>query len=167
MTRNPKQRILTTMALSLVGAALAAGNANAERPDEGAGTIPYLSHGIGVDQSRFSGAASTVTQIAHPNDRAGLLGVGAVGASTSVETAGPGTFPRGIAQGATTPLRPDDRPGPRGPGVFSAPPILSTASADDFAWGDASIGAGAMLAAVLLGAGIAASFRHRGRAVMP
>ena len=59
--------LLSTAALAAV-AALFAGGANAMVQDDGGGapavtavqpgTIPYLSHGIGVDESQFSGQAS-------------------------------------------------------------------------------------------------------------
>ena len=116
MTRKLRQRILRALSLALVGAALTAAAAQAERPD----------------------------------DRGGMLGVGAVSATA----------------GAT---RPDDRGEARGPGVFfSVPPVPTGAiSTDDFQWGDASAGAGAMLALILCGAGIAVSIRHRGRTALP
>jgi hypothetical protein len=74
MTRKLRQRILRALSLALVGAALTAGAAQAERPDDQAGmlgvgaasastqtapgTIPYLSHGIGVGESQFSRQSS-------------------------------------------------------------------------------------------------------------
>ena len=133
MTRKLRQRILRALSLTLVGAAMTAGIAQAERPDDrggmlgiGAvsaateaapGTIPYLSHGIGVGESQFSRQSS-------PGHTGGTL-LTRVAAPTGV------------------------------------------VSTDDFQWGDASAGAGAMLALILLAAGITVSIRHRGRTALP
>jgi len=73
-----------------------------------------------------------------------------------------------VARSTGAATRPDDRGDARGPGVyFTVPPVaVSAISADGFEWGDAS-GAGAMLVAILLAAGVAVSIRHRGRAILP
>jgi hypothetical protein len=115
MTRT---RIILAISLALVGAALAAGAAQAERPD----------------------------------DRVGMLGVGAV----SIETA---------KTAHSTVLRPDDRGAARGPGTISSPPLLTATgrTAGELEWRDASLGAAAMLAAVLLAGGIAQALRDRRR----
>ena len=69
-----------------------------------------------------------------PDDRAGMLGVGAVS-------------PAVIAS-----VRPDDRASARGPGVFPHDTLGSPvgAAARAFQWDDATMGAGVMLALVLL-----------------
>lgn len=131
MTKTTTRKISGAMALTLIGAALAASPALAERPD----------------------------------DRGGMLGVGAAGAGAATPTAVPDVFERAVARSVTVPARPDDRGDARGPGAyFSAPPLPGSAvSADGFAWDDASVGAGAVLAALLLAGGVAVSARHRGR----
>lgn len=135
MTRKLRQRILRALSLALVGAALTATTAQAERPD----------------------------------DRGGMLGVGAVSVSTAAPSAVPDAFERAVARSTGTSVRPDDRGEARGPGVyFSVPPVPTGAiSTADFQWGDASAGAGAMLVLILCGAGIAVSIRHRGRTALP
>lgn len=175
MTRNPQQRILTTMALSLVGAALAAGTADA-----------------GHDDRPGAGVGAPITKASRPDDRAGLLGVGAASSAAAPRTIELGSIPYlshgigvdqrrfdgqeqalglagdAVARSTTAATRPDDRGSARGPGVyFSAPPVPASSSTDDFQWGDASTGAGAMLAAMLLVAGLAVSIRHRSRAILP
>ena len=93
-----------------------------------------------------------------PDDRAGMLGVGAASAEATSLPA---------VRDAVT--RPDDRGDGRGPGVYFTVPAVATAAiaTDSFEWGDASAGAGAMLMAILLAAGVAVSIRHRGRTILP
>jgi hypothetical protein len=92
-----------------------------------------------------SATGNLLTPAERPDDRAGMLGVGAV-------TAKP------IA------TRPDDRAGIRGPG--SVPTVLVASSGDAFDWGDAGIGAvGAFgLALLLFGAMQLATRAERGHA---
>src|SRR6188472_1173820 len=67
-------RMLLTSAVLAAVAALFAGSANAmlldvEGGSGGGATIPYLSHGIGVDKSLFSGRdSSQATNVAKPGD---------------------------------------------------------------------------------------------------
>jgi hypothetical protein len=105
----------------------------------------------------------------HPNDRAGMQGVGAVSAAAPAQPRIPDAFDRPVAASISASIHPDNRTSPRGPGAFSAPPLPTAvaAAADDFEWGDASVGAGAMLVALLLAGGFAVSVRHRGRAILP
>jgi hypothetical protein len=117
------------------------------------------------------GAALTAgaAQAGRPDDRGGMLGVGAVSASVVATTAVPDAFERAVTRSIGIPsTRPDDRGEARGPGVyFSVPPVPTGAiSTDDFQWRDASAGAGAVLVLILFGAGIAVSVRHRGRAAL-
>lgn len=113
-----------------------------------------------------------------PNDRAGLLGVGNVAASIAT----PDAFERAVARHdasitpdaleralaihvASTPPRPDDRAGALGPGEIT--PVISNrdvSASDGFQWSDASVGAGAMLGALLLAAAVGLTVR-RGRAL--
>lgn len=75
--------LLATTALAVVGAVIA-GSANAAEP----GTIPYLSHGIGVDESQFSGQGS----LGLTGDTA-LTRVDRQVASTEASTNQPGPIP--------------------------------------------------------------------------
>ena len=78
-----------------------------------------------------------------PDDRGGLLGVGAV-------------------QAASAPTRPDDRPGTRGPGP--APIVIAAESRSGFDWGAAGIGAlGAIGLCLLVATGLQLVARERGR----
>jgi hypothetical protein len=108
-----------------------------------------------------AGAMTSVAQAADPDDRPGIRGPGAVDVSGLVQSADP-----------------DDRPGIRGPGavpvdveggtLLTVPSVtLPTAADGGFQWEDATLGAGAMLATVLLAAGLAVSFRHRRRVSLP
>jgi len=88
-----------------------------------------------------------VAQGARPDDRA-VHGVGAV----TTPTALPDAVAALRAQPAPA-IRPDDRPGVRGPGIVASSPFLSRSIGQGFAWGDAALGASAMLAlCCLLGA---------------
>ena len=115
MTRT---KIIVAISLALVGAALAASAAQAERPD----------------------------------DRTGMHGVGAV-STDAAETA------------HSAVVRPDDRGAARGPGTIASPPLLTATgrTAGELEWRDASLGAAAMLVAVLLAGGIAHTLRDRRR----
>jgi hypothetical protein len=62
---------------------------------------------------------------------------------------------------STSVARPDDRAGVRGTGTVETPQVV-TASGDGFDWGDAAIGAGVALGAVIvLTGGVALSRRNR------
>jgi hypothetical protein len=132
------QRLVGAISVALVAAAIGAGAALADRPDDRAGML-----GVGATSS------SVGEQPSHPNDRAGMLGVGGL-SSVEVQT--------------VIPVRPDDRGGIRGPGPEAAEiPSVTTFSDDGFQWEDAAFGAGAAFSLVLLGAGAMATIRHRRR----
>ena len=179
MMWNPRQRILAATSLALIAAALVAGNANAERPDDRAGML-----GVGA----ASTSRATQSAISASLDRAGsarknpygILGpsparvqrVDQTRVPNPYGTLGPSpqrvqqlTSTRPVARSTTAPNRPDDRGTAHGPGVyFTAPPIPTmSVSADAFRWRDASAGAAAALVAILLAAGLRASIRQRGR----
>lgn len=65
-------------------------------------------------------------------------------------------------------VRPDDRSGVRGVGAIQAPeqPVSAPAAGDGFNWGDAGVGAGSILGALLL-AGAAMLTLRRGRTGQP
>ena len=98
-----------------------------------------------------------------PDDRAGMLGVGAAAATTSVtrpddraESRGPGA----LAPQLGTATRPDDRGGLRGPGAV--PIGVMTPATDGFDWVDAGVGAvGAFGLALILFGMLALTTRTR------
>jgi hypothetical protein len=160
-------RISTLTAAGLAGAALAAGGAHAvDRPDDRAGLL-----GVGA-----AAAGRAVLPAPDAFERAALR-------SSSARIAVPDAFERAAARGAAAPpadaferaverasagaaVRPDDRPGTRGPGL--APVVLERAAAGEaFGWGDALVGAGAALGAVLVAGAAALTIRHRGRVILP
>ena len=120
-----------------------------------------------------------------PDDRGGLLGVGAISATTDAvrpddraATRGPGSFasavelsmrpddraesrgPGAIGGSFETATRPDDLAGLRGPGAV--PIEVVTTSADGFDWVDASVGAvGAFGLALILFAMLTIAARTR------
>jgi hypothetical protein len=101
---------------------------------------------------------------ARPDDKPGLLGVGAV--SASIETPAAVTYfyanERATLLDSGRALRPDDRPGPRGAGAVGGQSVTSSAtSADDgFEWTAAGLGAGFIVALGLLGGLLVASVRR-------
>ncbi len=100
-----------------------------------------------------------VAQGARPDDRA-VHGVGAITTPTAV----PDAFERAALRAQPTQaVRPDDRTGVRGPGIVASSPILSASTGLGFAWGDAALGAGAMLVlcCLLAAGGLAATRQHR------
>jgi hypothetical protein len=93
-----------------------------------------------------------------PDDRAGPLGVGAA------------TLPQRVAARRvdSAPSRPDDRAGTRGPGAISTS-LQSPAAASvesTFHWDDAALGAGAVLALLLIGSAVGLMTRRRGRVAL-
>ncbi len=95
-----------------------------------------------------------------PNDRAGMLGVGAV---NRVRVSPPDAVERAVAiRLAAEPARPDDRAAARGPGVI-APSALAArleSGTTAFAWHDATIGAGATFVALMLVALVGLTIRR-------
>jgi hypothetical protein len=109
-----------------------------------------------------------------PNDRAGLLGVGGIAGSIATPDAveravgrhnasiAPDAFERAVAIHVASSPRPDDRAGAHGPGAISPVTLNPGVSTQDgFQWNDASVGAGAMLAALLLAAAVGLTVRRR------
>ena len=188
--------MIATAALAAV-AAVFAGGANARLLDvEGGssggtsaaavaqpGTIPYLSHGIGVDESQFSGQAApklTGVHAALARDRE----------PAASSTAEPQTIPylsHGIGVDAAqfsgqaslgltgdSPLTRVSAPEPEGltgdsaltryPGTISLP-ATSSGSDTDWTWFGVGAGMAALLAAGL--AGVLMTTRHRNRVALP
>ena len=167
MTIN--RRILTATSVALVAAAVTAGAASTATRQGDPGWREALIARSDAMNSHYGLADDALDTVARPDDRAGLLGVGAASALATKLTAIPDAFERAVARSTDAVARPDDRGDARGPGVyFTVPPVASAAiAADGFEWGDASAGAGAMLMAILLAAGVAVSLRHRGRTILP
>jgi hypothetical protein len=107
----------------------------------------------------------------HPNDEAGMLGVGAIAAASDRgairpddrgTARGPGSLSIGVQTG--TAVSPDDRGGAKGPGaVSSSSPVTLSAPAadgDGFPWTTASTGALLLALAGLLGTAFLVSGRH-------
>ena len=190
-------RMLITTAVMAAVAALFAGGANAMPLDvEGGsggpaaaapgapGTIPYLSHGIGVDESLFSGQASTQLTGVHAalrRDRGSEVDATAppaivipylshgIGVDKSLFTGEPTslglTGDSALTRVTDTPLGlTGDSPAGRFPDTTR---VVATSGGADVDW--SSFGAGAGLA-LLVGAGIVGvwlSTRRRGGVALP
>ncbi len=132
--------------------------------------------GLGIAAAVLVGGAQAAER---PDDRAGMIGVGAAqvveAAPDAFEravlrhasTAPPDAFERAVVRQATVAVRPDDRAGARGPGA-DAPTLSPSADRTEpgFGWSDALLGAG-ILGVLLLGAAVTLTIRHRGRVVLP
>jgi len=185
--------LLTTAALAAV-AALFAGGASARlmdvdggtangavtAPSEQPPTIPYLSHGIGVDESLWSGQGQTQLTGVH-------AALGRDPSTTASSDAAPVTLPHGIgvdtsqvsgrpSLGLTgdSPLTRVSAPEPEGltgdsaitryPGTVTTP---ATSGDNDIDW--TSFGAGAGMVALLAAAvaGVVLATRRRGGVALP
>ena len=101
---------------------------------------------------------------ARPDDRGGMLGVGAAAVTSGsthpddrADARGPGAVDR--LQSA---VRPDDLAGTRGPGSIPTVFVASSSSRDGFDWDDAGVGAvGAFGVALLLLGGLQLATRGR------
>jgi hypothetical protein len=101
---------------------------------------------------------------ARPDDKPGMLGVGAVSASTERPAAVTYFYAneRATLVDSGRALRPDDRSGARGPGSVGGQSVSGpTTSRDDgFEWAAAGLGAGFVVALGLLGALLGVSMRR-------
>ena len=140
----------------------------------GAGILRSVGLGLAVALATAGGAAAGD----RPDDRAGMLGVGAAevvavpdaferAAARHASTASvPDAFERAVIREQASTVRPDDRGGQRGPGAVPTVPTSVAAEGDSgMAWGDAAFGAGAMLGLALLGMAIV-GIRRRGGVVL-
>jgi hypothetical protein len=152
------QRMVGVFALTLAAAAVMAGAAQAEHPNDRAGMLGV--GGVAASQTTLSPdwferavARDVGDRAVIPNDRGGMLGVGGIESQALQQSA---------------PIVGDDRSGLYGPGIVSAEvPSVTTASDDGFQWGDAGFGAAAALGMVLLGMAAALAIRHRSRVSLP
>jgi hypothetical protein len=169
--------LLSTAALAAV-AVLFAGGANAKLLDEGGsgggapavttvqpGTIPYLSHGIGVDESQFSGQPSV-----------GLTGDSAAKVDRAVAAANEAyeTYRAKTAIAARQALFTDQQPSvgltgdsavTRYPGTVTLPTASSAGDGVDWSWFGLGAGMTALLAAGI--AGVVLTSRRRGGIALP
>ncbi len=166
--------LLSTAALAAV-AALFAGGANAVVQDDGGGapavttvqpgTIPYLSHGIGVDESQFSGQPSV-----------GLTGDSAQNVDRAVAAANEAydTYRVKTAIAARQDLFTNRQPSvgltgdsalTRHPGTVTLP--TASSASDGVDWSSFGLGA-AMMALLTVGiAGVVLTTRRRGGIALP
>ena len=175
MNSMTTSRMLLSIAALAAVAALFAGGANAMTQDDGGGapavttvqpgTIPYLSHGIGVDESQFSGQLSV-----------GLTGDSALKVDRAVAAANKAYDEYRVksAIAARQALFTDQQPSvgltgdsavTRYPGTVTLPTASSASDGVDWSW----FGLGAGMTA-LLAAGIAAvvmTTRRRGGIALP
>ena len=139
-----------------------------------------ISKVLGVAVASAAVLATGAPAADRPDDRAGMLGVGATqvvvvpdaferAVLRSTELAAPDAFERAVLRASDAGPRPDDRAGARGPGAMPSTVASGTAArADDgFAWGDAFVGGAAgVLSILLLGTATMLTIRHRGRTLV-
>jgi hypothetical protein len=193
MNDNFNTRMILTTAVFAAVAALLVGPASAQAIDEGwdggrtsvtapptiqPGTIPYLSHGIGVDESQFSGTperldpsirAAILARESERNVERALTEKGPIpyqfqGEQQSLGLTGDSPITRIVGQepaGLT-----GDSPRTRGQ-VFQANASLASNGDTDINWTWVGFGAGmAALLAAAMGA-LYLSARHRDRVALP
>jgi hypothetical protein len=134
---------------------------------------------LGILGMALAGAAlfaGGVQAAERPDDRGGLIGVGATQVVAEppdaferavLRHAGavpvPDVFERAVLRETGTATRPDDRAGARGPGIVPAASPSVAASAESGARWDEALLAAAMLGVLLLGIAATLTIRHRGR----
>ena len=134
---------------------------------------------LGVALASAAALATGAPAADRPNDRAGMLGVGATqvvvvpdaferAVLRSTELAAPDAFERAVLRASNTGPRPDDRAGARGPGAMplTVASVTAARANDGFAWGDAFVGAAGVLSILLLGTATMLTIRHRGRTLV-
>ena len=145
--KGKTQQLIGAMTAAMVAAAVLAGGAQAQRPDNRAGMI-----GVG---------STSAVAVPDAFERA-------VNAAT---VAVPDAFERALNNSlAATSVRPDDLGTVRGPGVVGIGDqrtATSAASRDGFEWGDAAVGAGAAIAFLILGGAFLLTTRQRERVITP
>ena len=138
-----------------------------------------ISKVFGVALASAAVLATGASAADRPDDRAGMLGVGAAQVVVVPDAferavlrrtvfAPPDAFERAVLRVSNAGPRPDDRAGARGPGAMPST-VASVAAAranDGFAWGDAFVGAAGALSILLLGTATMLTIRHRGRTLV-
>ena len=156
------RRFARAMPPVLLLAAVLAGSALAERPDDRAGPL-----GVGGVS-----ATTTLERAVRPDDRPGLLGVGSIEGQSLTSTARPDDRDVRIGGGAldselrSAPIRPDDRAGVRGPGARVATASVAASTGDPFEWGDAFLGAGTAFGLLMLVGALTLTLRSRRRVIV-
>jgi hypothetical protein len=158
------QHLPRAIAAALVAAAVLAGTAQADRPDDRARML-----GVGAISSAvatpdvFERAAIRAMRdgVVRPDDRPGLRGVGGIASVPAV----PDAFERAVLRLAM-PVRPNDRGGLQGPGSVATGVPSVTSVSDGFQWSDAAFGAAAAFGFVLLAGAAALTIRHRSRVIL-
>jgi hypothetical protein len=118
--------------------------ASAQAPDAFERAVIRANRADAPDVIERAAIRATADTLVRPDDRAGMRGPGLVAT-------------------ADTLVRPDDRNGVRGPGSVPTGSVVAASSSDKgFEWGDASLGAGLMLALVLAVGLVGLTIRHRG-----
>jgi hypothetical protein len=161
--------------MMLTAAAVLAGGAQADRPDDrggmlGVGSIysqtavpDVFERAVGRQLNELTvsvGSAASQTAVADVFERAVMRQLDG--------SAVPDAFERAVLRESGVAVRPDDRAEMRGPGVVpstsSAP--STAAGSDGFAWSEAAAGAGFTLGLVLLGGAVAVVIRQRRGAIL-
>jgi len=183
--------LLSTAALAAFAAVFAAG-ANAKMVDEGGsgggapavttvqpGTIPYLSHGIGVDESQFATPTSPGFTGVHAGIESRVFWSGATGDALKVDRAVAAaneayeTYRDKTAIAAREALFTDQQPSVRfrgahrglRPGTVTLPTESSASDGPDWSWFGLGAGMTALLAAGI--AGVVLTTRRRGGIALP
>jgi len=147
--------------------------------------IPYMSHGVGVEQGLYTGSLSHAadaeqsfngTSTAQPSDvftravdrhEAFIKAMNATAAKSSVRPdnrAGTLGIGAAVSHSQPTAVRPDDRVGFRGIGTISASQSAGSSSGTD--WNSVLMAGGALLGVLLIvAAAVAVSRRQHGRAL--
>ena len=147
--------------------------------------IPYMSHGVGVEQGLYTGSLSHAadaeqsfngTSTAQPSDvftravdrhEAFIKAMNATAAKSSVRPdnrAGTLGVGAAVSHSQPTAVRPDDRVGFRGIGTISASQSAGSSSGTD--WNSVLMAGGAVLGVLLIvAAAVAVSRRQHGRAL--
>jgi hypothetical protein len=169
------QGTVGAIAMMLTAAAVLAGGAQADRPDNRGGML-------GVGSINAQTAVPDVFERAVGRQLNELtVGVGGTTSQTAVAdvferavlrqldgSAVPDAFERAVLRESGVAMRPEDRAGTRGPGVLplTSPAPSTAAGSDGFAWSEAAVGAGFTLGLVLLGGAAAVVIRQRRGAIL-
>ena len=191
MNNMTNMRMLLSTAALAAFAAVLAGGANAKLDEGGSGggastvttvqpgTIPYLSHGIGVDQTQFATPTSPGFTGVHHGIESRLFWSGATDEALRVDRAVAAAneayneYRDKTAAAAREALFTDQQPSVqfrgahRGlrPGTFTLPTTSSASDGVDWSWLALGVGMTALLAAGI--AGVVLTTRRRGGIALP
>jgi hypothetical protein len=141
--------------------------------------VHRIMRAVGLGLAMAAVAAGGAQAAERPDDRGGMLGVGAAqavatpdaferAALRATESAPPDAFERAVLRHSTQVAeRPDDRLGIRGPGAVAPTLSVSVKPVESgFQWDDALFGAAGMFGVVLLGTAVTLTIRHRGGVIL-